>query len=405
MGKGGVGKSTLACATAVRAALSGDRVLVVSTDQAHSLGDVLGVPVPASGRREPVRIFTEEETSGGGHLERWHSTRSRRSKTDGATSRRSSRYGIPCSDFKDLARRKNFRHCQGSGSSRSARGVRARGLGAVGLPGGRCASTADALRMLTIPGTFGMYLERAWPRHRRWVRPAGDVAKYRGRRAVVNRPRDEPRRAGRLLADGDRVGAHLVLTPERVVAAEAVRTLGSLALMGVRVAELIVNQVLVQDDSFEYQNLPPIRLSTGTASASSSSGLFSTGWPGPSAMSNWCWRRIWRRADRSEGARSAAGQRAASRRLEAPGPLRPVVDRESGSGLDAIYRLRLELPQVDSGALALGRVDDDLIIGVAGLRRRVQLASVLRRCTVMDAALRGNELTIRFQPTRRCGPL
>ena len=30
-----------------------------------------------------------------------------------------------------------------------------------------CASTADALRMLTLPATFGLYLERAWPRHRR----------------------------------------------------------------------------------------------------------------------------------------------------------------------------------------------------------------------------------------------
>ena len=47
-----------------------------------------------------------------------------------------------------------------------------------------------------------------------------------------------------------------MLTAERVVAAEAVRTLGSLSLMGVRVEELIVNQVLVQDDSYEYRNLP-----------------------------------------------------------------------------------------------------------------------------------------------------
>ena len=40
-----------------------------------------------------------------------------------------------------------------------------------------------------------------------------------------------------------------------------------------------------------------------------------------------------------------------------PGPLRPIVDRESGSGLDAVYRLRLELPQVDPAALTswLGR--------------------------------------------------
>ena len=87
-----------------------------------------------------------------------------------------------------------------------------------------------------------------------------------------------------------------------------------------------------------------------------------------------------------------------------PGPLRPVVDRESGSGLDAVYRMRLELPQVESGALTLGRVDDDLIIGVAGMRRRVRLASVLRRCTVLDAALRGNELTVRFRPNPEVWP-
>ncbi|OPE46091.1 ArsA family ATPase, partial [Mycolicibacterium diernhoferi] len=36
VGKGGVGKSTLATATAVRDARSGLRVLIVSTDQAHS---------------------------------------------------------------------------------------------------------------------------------------------------------------------------------------------------------------------------------------------------------------------------------------------------------------------------------------------------------------------------------
>ena len=30
-----------------------------------------------------------------------------------------------------------------------------------------CASTADAMRMLTLPAAFGMYVERAWPRHRR----------------------------------------------------------------------------------------------------------------------------------------------------------------------------------------------------------------------------------------------
>ncbi len=41
-GKGGVGKTTMAAALAVRAAGRGRRCLVVSTDPAHSLGDVFG---------------------------------------------------------------------------------------------------------------------------------------------------------------------------------------------------------------------------------------------------------------------------------------------------------------------------------------------------------------------------
>src|SRR4051794_31742342 len=44
-GKGGVGKTTVAAATAVRAAEAGLRTIVLSTDPAHSLADALDVPL------------------------------------------------------------------------------------------------------------------------------------------------------------------------------------------------------------------------------------------------------------------------------------------------------------------------------------------------------------------------
>ena len=47
-GKGGVGKTSLSAATAVRAAALGRRTLVVSTDAAHSLADALERAIPVA---------------------------------------------------------------------------------------------------------------------------------------------------------------------------------------------------------------------------------------------------------------------------------------------------------------------------------------------------------------------
>jgi len=44
-GKGGVGKTSLSAATALRCAEMGLRTIVISTDTAHSLGDSLDVPI------------------------------------------------------------------------------------------------------------------------------------------------------------------------------------------------------------------------------------------------------------------------------------------------------------------------------------------------------------------------
>ncbi|VEG56282.1 arsenite-transporting ATPase [Mycolicibacterium aurum] len=405
VGKGGVGKSTLATATAVRAAQSGMRVLLVSTDQAHSIGDVLGVGLTPTGRRDPTRVLADLDTAGigGGTLDalaldtlallaqRWR-------ETAGPLAGR-----FPDSDIGDIAPEELS----------ALPGVQeVLGLHEVGelADSGRwdlvivdCASTADAMRMLTLPATFALYLERAWPRHRR-LSSADDP-----RTAVLvdlfERIGAGTDQLGTLLTDGARVAAHLVMTAERVVAAEAVRTLGSLSLMGVQVAELIVNQILVQDDSFEYRNLPAHpafdwyseRISEQQTVLADLDRVIGdvqlvlvphlAGEPiGPKAL-----------GELLESARRRDGE-------APPGPLRPIVDRESGSGLDAVYRLRLELPQVDSSALSLGRVGDDLIVGVGGMRRRVRLASVLRRCIVIGAHLRGSELTVRFRPNPEVWP-
>ena len=379
-------------------------MLVVSTDQAHSLGDVLGIPVPPSGRGERVRVLADDAQAGGGFLDalaldtlalleaRWQdvvSTLDRR---------------FPDSELSTIAPEELS----------ALPGVQeVLGLHAVGelAASGRwdrivvdCASTADALRMLTLPATFGLYVDRAWPRHRR-LSIGADDARSAALVELLERISASVDRLSALLTDGALVSAHLVLTPERVVAAEAVRTLGSLALMGVRTEELIVNQVLIEDEYYEYHNLPDhpafywyseriseqrvvleeLDATIGDVALVLTPHL--SGEPiGPKALGSLL-----------EGARRRCG-------AAPPGPLRPVVDLESGSGLGSIYRMRLTLPQLAPGELTLGRVDDDLIISVGAVRRRVRLASVLRRCTVLDAHLKGSELTLRFRPDPEVWP-
>jgi arsenite/tail-anchored protein-transporting ATPase len=67
-GKGGVGKTTTAAALGVELAEAGERVLVISLDPAHSLGDALGValgaeptPVPGVPGLEALEVDAEHE--------------------------------------------------------------------------------------------------------------------------------------------------------------------------------------------------------------------------------------------------------------------------------------------------------------------------------------------------------
>ena len=57
-GKGGVGKTSVAAATARRCAAAGLRTVVLSTDPAHSLADVLETPVGA----EPTELTLHHAT-------------------------------------------------------------------------------------------------------------------------------------------------------------------------------------------------------------------------------------------------------------------------------------------------------------------------------------------------------
>src|SRR5205814_8712159 len=60
LGKGGVGKTTISAATAVRSAMLGKRTLVVSTDLAHSLADCLNKPLTSEPKQLAANLWAQE---------------------------------------------------------------------------------------------------------------------------------------------------------------------------------------------------------------------------------------------------------------------------------------------------------------------------------------------------------
>jgi arsenite-transporting ATPase len=115
-----------------------------------------------------------------------------------------------------------------------------------------CASTADALRMLTLPATFGC----TWSGPGRGTAgcPAPTTPRGGGRRAVerISAGTDSSARCSPTATGQRAPGADRRAGGRRRGGPHA----GLAGADGCAVDELIVNQILVQDDSFEYRNLP-----------------------------------------------------------------------------------------------------------------------------------------------------
>ena len=239
-GKGGVGKTTTAAACAVRAARSGTRTLVMSTDAAHSLGDALGVGLGGAGRVEVEPRLTALQVSAQGRL--------------GAQWRVVQDYLLEVLDTLgiDPVVAEELTSLPGAEEIAALLELRSRAdSGEWDLIVVDCAPTAETLRLLALPEALAWHLERLLPAQRglmRTLRPAAAAA------AGMPLPSPEvattvsgwyrQMRDVHALLTGPAASVRLVLTPERVVIAEARRTWTSLGLYGFAVDGVVVNRVI-----------------------------------------------------------------------------------------------------------------------------------------------------------------
>jgi arsenite-transporting ATPase len=384
-GKGGVGKSTVAAATAALAAESGRRTLVLSTDAAHSLADAYGVSVGSEPEQVAPDLFVHQVDAQRRFEESW-------AEIQGYLLSVLEVAGV------DPVAAEELTVIPGAEEVLALLELRVHALSddwdAVIVD---CAPTAETLRLLALPEALGWYMTRVFPVERRVVKALRPMLT---RAAGVPMPQDDVFGAvERLHAELDEVrglltgpdaGVRLVLTPEQVVLAEARRSFTTLSLFGYRVDGVVANRV------FPDGGADPWRAGWVRAQAEVLAEVTESfsGLP--------VWRSDFRPTEPVGLAELCEVGRALYadddpldvRRSEEP--LR--ITRTSDGAM-----LRLRLPFVDRADVDLARDGDDLVVTVASYRRLLTLPAGLARRRVAGARVDGGELQVRFVGDRGQG--
>ncbi len=382
----------MAAADALATARAGESVLVVSIDQAHSLADVLDVPAPDD-RSEagPADIRSVEDNlemtqiDAAELLRRRYSVLASMAALAGAHEH-AEQFDLP--EPEELTALPGVQELLVlSEVARLAETGRWAEI-VVDTP-----ASADALRTLAGPRTVSDYLERIWPQHSRVEATGGQDPRVAVLVAVFDRMLAGLTGIRDLLDDRRRSSAVLVASPDRAGHAELRRVRSWLALAGIRLGTVVINGVApaLSGTGAAARMLAAQRAAHETVVEE----IRATVTEAPVIVYE-------RRAVEPVGL-AALGEFAATIRRDAPAregqgdePVR--VQHESGTGVEAVYAMRMYLPLADPASLTLGRIGDDLIVGADGMRRRLRLASGLRRCDVSQAEFDGTDLVIRFVP-------
>ncbi len=379
-GKGGVGKTTASAATAAAAAARGSKVLVLSTDPAHSLGDALGVPLGSTPLEVDTGLYAMQVDAQRAFEQSWREIQSYLTAV-------LARAGVDALQAEELT------VLPGAEEVLALLEVtRQATTGPWDLVVVDCAPTGETLRLLALPEALTWYVDRVFPAQRRAlraVRPllsrvSGPTVPHEDVFDAVERLHRELLQVRAVLTAAT-TSVRVVLTPEAVVVAEARRTLTALALYGYRVDGLVANRVFPPSEDPFVAGWAAAQAAQLEAVRADAGGL-------PVLVAPY-------RAVEPVGlaALTEVGRELYGDADPAPVPtdLPDLLDVQPSS--DG-FALTLALPLARREDLDLTRTGDELAVTVAGHRRVLALPSALRRCTVAGASLKDGRLVVRFEP-------
>lgn len=378
-GKGGVGKTSVAAATALRSAERGRPTIVVSTDVAHSLADCLDLPLGPEPVPVAERLWGQEIDVLHQMDKHWHTVQQYISGLlawqgmDGLLAEETS--VLPGMD--ELAALLQI--------------VQLYDAGQYEVIIVDCAPTGETLRLLSFPEVARSYLNRIFPLKRAVAQLAGPVLRrvtdlpIPGREVfdAIEHLIQELGRMYGLLTDPEITSVRLVMNPERMVIKEAQRSYTYLNLYGYASDLVICNRVLPDQAGVGY-------FATWRAIQDRHGQLIEEAFA-PLPI---------RRVPMFE--QEVVGLAMLHRMAEAiygdqdPASVFYLGARQRIERVGQGYRLRQPLRFAERSEVQLSRVGDELVVRLGNQKRNLILPRALWNLEVQRAAIEDGELVLVF---------
>ena len=378
-GKGGVGKTSVAAATAVECARAGYRTVVMSTDPAHSLGDSFDIELGVDLTPIADNLWAHEVSSlheMQRHWEKLHEYAVEVFATQGLDEVIADEVANP-PGMDEIASLMWIKHY----AQRNEHDVLIVD----------CAPTGETLQLLTFPDAAKWWLDKIYPWERRAMRVARPVLQPM---MGIPLPSDEIFASlkdllldlggmRKVLTDPATTTVRIVLNLEKMVVKEAKRAFSYLSLFGYATDAVIVNRILpdeLHDELFKKWQRIHKRYEIEVEQSFDGIPILNVPLFDREVIGLKMLQRM---------AKATYGDRDPSEHFTTSSPQRIEKD-----GSD--YVLSLKVPFVDRSAIDLSRHNGELYVTVGNYRREIALPRVLSKRDTGGATIQDGELRVRF---------
>ena len=378
-GKGGVGKTSVAAATAVQCARAGYRTVVMSTDPAHSLGDSFDVELGTTLTKISTNLWAHEVSAlheMQRHWKKLHEYAVEVFATQGLDEIVAEEVANP-PGMDEIASLMWIKHY----AKQAEHDVLIVD----------CAPTGETLQLLTFPDAAKWWLDKIYPWERRAMRIARPVLQPL---MDIPLPKDEIFASLKdlltdlegmrnVLTDPKITTVRIVLNLEKMVVKEAKRAFSYLSLFGYVTDAVVVNRKLpgeLHDELFKKWQLIHARYEAEVEQSFAGIPIFNV------PLFD---REVVGEEMLSLMAAATYGDRDPSEFFVTTSPQRIEKD-----GKD--YVLSLKVPFVDRSEVDLSRHNGELYVTIGNYRREIALPRVLAQRDTAGAAIQGGELRVRF---------